>query len=122
MNWTNPGPGGFYDDLGNLTRQPHLVRGLDYAKDPAFSQSPLVGFSYRPALRSSWWNHAEALYDAPLKMHYDDLDPTAQYKIRVVYAGDSPNAQDPSGGEWLDRNSSSDGEARAGRADRIRYP
>src|SRR5207302_1321354 len=27
VNWTNPGPGGFYDDLGNLTRQPHLVRG-----------------------------------------------------------------------------------------------
>ena len=23
-------------------------------------------------------------------MHYDDLDPTAQYKIRVVYAGDGP--------------------------------
>jgi hypothetical protein len=27
LNWTDPGPGGFYDDLGDLTRQPHLVRG-----------------------------------------------------------------------------------------------
>ncbi len=93
LDWENPGPGGFYDDLGDTARQPHLVRGKDYADDPAFLQSPLVGFSYRPALRSSWWNHAEALGDAPLKIHYGDLDRTAEYKIRVVYAGDSPNAQ-----------------------------
>ena len=27
LQWTNPGPGGFYDDLGNIACQPHLVRG-----------------------------------------------------------------------------------------------
>ena len=32
--WTDPGPGGFYDDLGNPARQPHLVTGLPYADDP----------------------------------------------------------------------------------------
>ncbi len=26
-------------------------------------------------------------------MHYDDLDPSAAYKIRVVYAGDSPRGK-----------------------------
>jgi hypothetical protein len=93
VNWTDPGPGGFYDDLGNLTRQPHLVRGLGYAKDPAHLESSLVGFAYRPAWRSSWWTHAESLVDAPLQMHYDGLDPAAQYKIRVVYAGDSLNTK-----------------------------
>ena len=92
VNWTDPGPGGFYDDLGNLTQQPHLVRGPGYEKDPAFLQSSLVGFSGR-AGRSSWWTHAESLVDAPLHMHYDNLDPTAEYKIRVVYAGDSPNVK-----------------------------
>jgi hypothetical protein len=89
VNWTDPGPGGFYDDLGNPTQQPHLVRGVGYAKDPAHLESSLVGFSYRPAWRSSWWTHAESLVDAPLEMRYDSLDPAAQYKIRVVYAGDS---------------------------------
>jgi hypothetical protein len=93
VNWTDPGPGGFYDDLGNLTSQPHLVRGLGYAKDPAHLESSLVGFSYRPTWRSSWWTHAEALVDAPLQMHYDGLDPAAQYKVRVVYAGDSLNTK-----------------------------
>jgi hypothetical protein len=30
------------------------------------------------------------LNDEPLRMRYTDLDRDAQYKIRVVYAGDSP--------------------------------
>jgi hypothetical protein len=95
VNWTNPGPGGFYDDLGNLTRQPHLVRGPGFAKDPAYFESSLVGFAIRNmggaqlTQPRSWWDDAEALYDAPLEMKYLDLDPSAQYKIRVVYAGDS---------------------------------
>jgi hypothetical protein len=89
VNWTDPGPGGFYDDLGNLARQPHLVRGPGFARDPAFLQSSLVGFAYLPEWRLSWCQHAEALFDAPLQMRYTDLDPRAQYTVRVVYAGDS---------------------------------
>jgi len=91
LNWTDPGPGGFYDDLGNLTRQPHLVRGLGADKDPAFLESSLVGFGGRSTgYRMSWRDHAEALNDAPLRMHYDGLDPHAHYKLRVIYAGDAP--------------------------------
>jgi hypothetical protein len=81
VNWTDPGPGGYYDDLGDALRQPHLAPGA------------LTGFGYQPALRSSWWTHAEGPIDAPLKMRYDDLDPAAQYKVRVVYAGDSPTVK-----------------------------
>jgi hypothetical protein len=36
VNRMNPGPGGFYDDLGDPLRRPHLVKGLAYEKDPAF--------------------------------------------------------------------------------------
>ena len=92
VNWTNPGPGGFYDDLGNLAQQPHLVRGPGFEKDPAFLQSSLVGFGGRsgdPPWRSSWRNHAESLNDSPLEMRYTNLDPSARYKIRVVYAGET---------------------------------
>ncbi len=91
VNWEDPGPGGFYDDLGDTTRQPHLVKGKPYAEDPAFLESPLVEFSYRPTLRKSSWTSAGSLGDAPLRMHYDRLDRNAEYKIRVIYAGDSPN-------------------------------
>ncbi|MPY90262.1 MAG: hypothetical protein GEU99_20350 [Luteitalea sp.] len=90
VNWTNPGPGGFYDDLGSLASQTHLVRGLGFEKDPAFLRSSLVGFGLRTThpWRYSWRNHAESLNDEPLEVTYAGLDPTAQYKVRVVYAGE----------------------------------
>ena len=92
LNWTNPGPGGFYDDLGDVNRQPHLVRGPGFDKDPAFLESALTSFSYQPAGRVSWWTFAESLNDSPLRMRYNNLDRAAQYKIRVVYALESPSA------------------------------
>ena len=90
INWTNPGPGGFYDDLGDPAAQPHLVRGAEYASDPAFLHSAYVGFGTPRSYRKSFWTYAGSLHDEPLRMHYADLDPGAQYQIRVVYAGDSP--------------------------------
>ena len=77
LNWTDPGPGGFYDDLGDPTRQPHLVLGS-------------VSLEYHPHWPKSWSTYAESLYDEPLQMRYTGLDRAAQYRIRVVYAGDSP--------------------------------
>ncbi len=93
VNWTDPGPGGFYDDLGNLSAQPHLVRVPGFKDDPSFLQSSLVGFgggrSGATPWRLSWRNHAESLNDSPLEMRYTNLDRSAQYKVRVVYAGES---------------------------------
>jgi len=88
VNWTDPGPGGFYDDLGNLTGQPHLVRGPGPETDPEYRASSRVGFGAYAGYRLSWMRFAESRYDAPLKMRYENLDPTARYKVRVVYAGD----------------------------------
>ena len=33
------------------------------------------------------------LYDGPLKMQYDNLDPHAAYTVRISYAGDSPRTK-----------------------------
>ncbi|MDW8128943.1 MAG: hypothetical protein RMI94_00215 [Bryobacterales bacterium] len=89
VNWTNPGPGGFYDDLGNLAAQPRLVRGPGFDEDPDFRRSPLVGFAPRASLRTSWRDHAEALFDGTLRMRYTGLDRSARYRLRVVYGGDA---------------------------------
>ena len=35
-------------------------------------------------------DHAESLNDQPLRVHYSRLNPTARYRVRVVYGGDSP--------------------------------
>jgi hypothetical protein len=98
VNWTNPGPGGFYDDLGSLTQQPHLVRNVasetaggkapEYA-DPEFRTEPLMGFEYAPGFKASWCRYAETRYESPLQLHYDSLDTNADYAVRVVYSGDS---------------------------------
>ncbi len=95
VEWTNPGPGGFYDDLGDATRQPHLVAGEPYAQDPDFLRSPMMGFGSSPqqGARVSWFTVAETLADTPLKMHYDGLDPAAKYKIRVVYGNGTSKAK-----------------------------
>ncbi len=99
LDWTSPGPGGFYDDLGHPGLQPHLVRGPGFAGDPAAITAPrtdteedLVFDDPKEAAgvprRMSWMDHVEALYDAPLQMRYTGLDSGARYKIRVVYGGD----------------------------------
>ena len=101
LQWTNPGPGGFYDDLGNIACQPHLLPGPGFNEDPGCYRSARVDFEEdlvvdepdeNPgvARRLSWMDHAEALYDTPLQMVYSGLDPKARYRVRVVYAGDSP--------------------------------
>jgi hypothetical protein len=100
VEWTNPGPGGFYDDLGNSAQQPHLVRGRDFNDDPGCYESSRVDFEEEPyvknpgqplasARRVSWMDHVESLYDAPVQLAYSGLDTNAHYKVRVVYAGDS---------------------------------
>lgn len=90
LAWTNPGPGGFYDNLGALPVTPRLLRGRGAAEDPAFIQSSLTGFLYMTqeplALRTAWMNCACALNDAPLQMRYEGLDPAAAYEVRVVYS------------------------------------
>jgi len=96
LNWTNAGPGGFYDDLGNPARQAHLVRGQGFRDDPAAVNSPRADYEeYDPTdpeggvRRIAWIDHSESLYDAPLRMRYSGLDDKSGYRIRVVYAGDN---------------------------------
>ncbi|MCX6625981.1 MAG: hypothetical protein NTY38_33940, partial [Acidobacteria bacterium] len=101
VNWTGAGPGGFYDDLGNIAAQPHLVRDVPYERDPMFVHSPMMSFAMRGAgnvtamdqsfldYPKSWCTHAEALFDGAVTLRYTELDPEAQYRVKVVYGGDN---------------------------------
>jgi hypothetical protein len=83
---TDPGPGGFYDDFGDPQRQPHLDRGRGWEKDPAFDESPQCAFAGRGGARPrAWWHYAETHYETPLRARYEGLDPSAAYRVRVVY-------------------------------------
>jgi hypothetical protein len=93
LNRADPGPGGFYDDLGDPSNSPHLVRTPTFADDPMLVRAPFQGFALRADWPTAWRQYAQAFYDAPLQVHYEGLDPRARYRVRVTYAGDSPLAR-----------------------------
>lgn len=93
VHWNDAGPGGFYDDLGRVDAQPHLVQHADYAADPAGRTTPISGFGLRhkgPARRISSADFAETLHDEPLELHYEGLDRAAHYRVRVIYGNEVP--------------------------------
>ncbi len=91
---TDPGPGGFYDQLGNTANRPHLVAGEGARTDPEFRHTPEIQFNYPDkwgaAAPVAWKSWAGSMFEAPLVLRYDGLDPRRQYRVRVVYAGSAP--------------------------------
>ncbi len=92
---TDPGPGGFYDQLGNVSSRPHLELGPGSVQDPELRNSPFIGFRYPDPFHGgapiAWKCWAESLFDAPLTMRYSNLDPKTPYRLRVVHSGDAPH-------------------------------
>ena len=67
VNWDDPGRADFMT-IWETPRASRIWCAASVMRDdPAFLESPLIGFSYRPALRSSWWTDAESLGDTPLQ-------------------------------------------------------
>lgn len=120
VHWTDPGPGGFYDNLGAIGQFSHVIYQKLWEEDPSTCQSPRVAFPYykadeetiaaqtaafeeanatfkeergaaapqkRQELRMSWQSQIATHYGTPLKMRYEGLDPNANYRLRVTYAG-----------------------------------
>ena len=114
MNWTNPGPGGFYDDLGDPMRRPHLVPGSPYAKDPASLHGPMTALRPGARLASQSGAATPARSSAePLRLHYAGLDREASYKVRIVYTGDMFQVQMRPDGRRIDRGPPVAGSSRA---------
>lgn len=96
VNWEDPGPGGFYDDLGNPDKQPHLNMLSSYDENPSRIDRITEGH-YRwmnnqtlevdNRYRFSWLHYAQSLHGAPLILRYDGLDPDASYSVKVVEFG-----------------------------------
>lgn len=89
VDWEDPGPGGFYDDLGCSWKQPHLVKPRPLWDDPAGVTTPREDFALDLGSpnRLSWLDVSEALNQTPLLLQYDKLDPNASYRVRVTYLG-----------------------------------
>ncbi len=76
--WENPGPGSFYDNVGNASKSPHVMR-----------DDPEAGEERSPSPTFWWWDEgksrARLTWQAtmwPRRMVYDGLDPNAHYVVR----------------------------------------
>lgn len=49
LNWENPGPGGFYDDLGNVGKYEHVVYQQSWDEDPSACHTARVEFPFYKA-------------------------------------------------------------------------
>ncbi|MCX6358613.1 MAG: hypothetical protein NT029_02305 [Armatimonadetes bacterium] len=88
--WENPGPGSFYDDIGNVARSPHEVRNERLTAPILDADNTMVaGFMWwtgdSPLARSRQsWISSE---DWPAALKYVALDREAEYLIRTTGCG-----------------------------------
>jgi hypothetical protein len=104
LHRTDPGPGGFYDHFGDPESGYRVVPGMKWEEDPGSLQSPRIGFGVGlvgeewvdeiqatgfkgQVTPRAWMKQAKTLYDEPLKIQYENLDPTATYRIKISYTG-----------------------------------
>lgn len=81
-----------YDDLGDPTNEPHLLRGPGYPGDPQLWRSAIDGVGeHTPdeGWRIAEISYAEALYEQPLTLHYEGLERNRAYRLRYTWAGES---------------------------------
>ena len=87
----DPGPGGFYDDLGAAGSLRRIVNNVPWHEDPGTLLSPRIAHSYRMHTKAgqmaplAWKHQAYTIYETELHFVYEGLDPEATYRVRVVY-------------------------------------
>lgn len=85
--WENPGPGSFYDDIGNVAQSDHVIRGEALSTDPHQLRDPNPDFMWwdngDTRVRQSWMSKM----DWPLGLRYAGLDPDARYTVRTTGRG-----------------------------------
>ena len=84
--WENPGPGSCYDDIGNVGRSLHVLRGESIVTDPALERTAFPFFMWwedgRSRVKRAW----ESDIHWPT-MVYRDIDRSARYTVRVTGRG-----------------------------------
>jgi hypothetical protein len=92
LYWEDPGPGGFYDDLGTPTRQAHLVYPKPVSEDPGRLETAAQEIDHKGLKggRMSWRTTACAFRKSSLHMRYEGLDPSGRYLLRVTYPAHRP--------------------------------
>lgn len=87
--WENPGPGSYYDEVGNVAKSPHVLRSEGLNTDPLVERVIVPGFWFWDAgqnrRRLSW----QTSMDWPAGLVYENLDPQGAYRIRLTGYGEA---------------------------------
>jgi hypothetical protein len=88
--WTDPGPGGFYDNPGAPGGGSRAGPDLPWTADPighrrAHTMKSWIRSGDFSTHRLAWMDHVGTLGATPLIFTYDQLDSAATYELRVVY-------------------------------------
>ena len=87
-DWENPGPGGFYDDVGNVAKSPHVLRDGWINADPEMAKLTIPNYATWKGLKSTWRLSWMTSMDWPT-MVYDGLDPNGTYVLRMTGTGEA---------------------------------
>jgi hypothetical protein len=87
-DWEHPGPGSYYDDIGNVSNSPHVLRGEPWMTDPLMRKQDNPNFDWWDEgfsrQRLSWMSSLRW----PVGLEYNGLDSTAHYILRVTGFGE----------------------------------
>jgi hypothetical protein len=100
LNRTNPGPGGFYDSLGDPECWYRFPDLKNWQEDPGNAVSPFKSFPIHlhllddrlgemRGIPQAWQKAASVLYEMPMRVRYDNLDPDAEYTLKIKYIAQS---------------------------------
>ena len=85
--WENPGPGSFYDDIGNVAKSDQVLRGKPLSEDPLMQTNPNPDFMWwddgMARVRQTWVSKM----DWPIGLQYNHLDKSATYILRTTGYG-----------------------------------
>lgn len=87
-DWENPGPGSFYDNVGNISKSLHQFKGENWRIKPLKVEAEGPGFD--------WWDNGFSRKRLswminmrwPLGLEYTGLDSTADYTVRITGYGE----------------------------------
>lgn len=87
-NWEKVGEGSFYDEVGNIGKSVHVLKGEDWRMDPILRKSPNPGYDFSDnglsRKRLSWLTYMRW----PLGMEYGNIDTSAKYTVKVNGMGE----------------------------------
>ena len=87
-NWEHPGPGSYYDNVGDVSKSPHVLRSEPIATDPLMRKADNPSFAWWEngfsRQRQSWITSLRW----PSAIEYNTLDNISSYTIRVAGYGE----------------------------------